>query len=86
MYANDRRKNMVFTLEYLEAIYMVTTCHHFSSLNILYDKIILSKKDKKKGKLVVSLLIDNRFLVKFGTTRISFNLREGVRESRNSCE
>jgi hypothetical protein len=45
----------------------------------------LSVKETYKGKSLVSLLIDNIFLVICGTTRTSFNVREGVGEHGPIC-
>ena len=42
-------------------------------------------KEVDKGKSLVSLLIDNIFLVIYGTIRMSFNIREVVGEHEPMC-
>jgi hypothetical protein len=42
-------------------------------------------KETNKGKSLVSLLTDNRFLVIYGTTRTFFNVIEGVGEHEPIC-
>jgi len=46
---------------------------------------LLSVKETEKGKSLVNLLTESKFLVKFGTTSTSFNLRIGVGEQEPMC-